>query len=610
MLMLVSLSAVAAHKDRSTRPSLGPICRCLLQPAPWEDESPEPSCPSGAPRVGPCSKLEMEQKGRERVHAAWRATVARRWAGAAVGSMDVKDMLQLPRLLRQMQQHLRVYLHPVLAGTTGPNLTWQAQRGYALERYFFARMSNSSLRERDRRRASLFYLPYSPAAVVDTTPNVSFGEKLQRGCDQGKLWSAHLNASGADAARTFWVSGRDAGRVMPSASAGGVLARSGAITINPDPTDHRLLCDLVPGAALSEEEFIRRSLEKQARRREASKHAFRPSRDVAAAPGVAPAWHWERAWDLGRTEPANRSVFVLFAGTLKGYAATSMRRANTSSTRGEMARMAPAFHRTAVLSGRDAKVGGRLGSHYEAGLASSVFCLMPRGHGVWSPRLVDAIMYGCIPAIIGDSYWLPLSCLLDWRDFSIFLPEAEPDRWPHLLAVALRRARPMHAALMRVRRHFVWANPDPRHEGGLGWGPAGPTDTVRLDEANATDDHFSMLLLEMCARASSPLHPHLSAPTPPTPSAQVPPPPSVRSIIQRQAHRNDERQHARRSKTAPPKSAEGAVPADLARGRPPGNALGRSLQVHSLQPADTGAQVVSPRKAPPRNAGAAVTRCC
>ena len=136
-------------------------------------------------------------------------------------------------------------------------------------------------------------------------------------------------------------------------------------------------------------------------------------------------------------------------------------------------RMQPKLSAAAKRVSKRVQIGPATPQYGER-LSESVFCFCPRGHGVWSPRMVDAIMHGCIPVILGDSYWLPLSCLLDWREFSLFLPETEPGRWPELLLAALPRAPQMHEAALRVRRHFVWRN--------------------------TTEDHFNMMLLEIFLR--------------------------------------------------------------------------------------------------------------
>jgi hypothetical protein len=60
-------------------------------------------------------------------------------------------------------------------------------------------------------------------------------------------------------------------------------------------------------------------------------------------------------------------------------------------------------------------------------LLTSRFCLHVRGTQVQSPRLLEILLFGCVPVIMADSYDLPLSDLLDWRAFSVRVPQAQPE---------------------------------------------------------------------------------------------------------------------------------------------------------------------------------------
>jgi hypothetical protein len=66
-------------------------------------------------------------------------------------------------------------------------------------------------------------------------------------------------------------------------------------------------------------------------------------------------------------------------------------------------------------------------------LSHTKFCLCPRGTQVWSPRLVGAIVYGCIPVIIANHYDLPLSRFFDWSTFSVQVDAAALIDNPQLL---------------------------------------------------------------------------------------------------------------------------------------------------------------------------------
>ena len=60
---------------------------------------------------------------------------------------------------------------------------------------------------------------------------------------------------------------------------------------------------------------------------------------------------------------------------------------------------------------------------YSENLRRSIFCLCPRGFAVWSPRVYESVLSGCIPVILADGMHLPFSFQnsgIDWRKFPSF----------------------------------------------------------------------------------------------------------------------------------------------------------------------------------------------
>ena len=98
-----------------------------------------------------------------------------------------------------------------------------------------------------------------------------------------------------------------------------------------------------------------------------------------------------------------------------------------------------------------------VGSHdtlwpYGETMQDSRFAAAPRGAGLDSYRLSELMQYGCIPVIISDGYVLPFASLLDWRKFSIAVPENAVATIPDILEaidVAAQHRMARHAA-------FVW----------------------------------------------------------------------------------------------------------------------------------------------------------
>lgn len=58
-------------------------------------------------------------------------------------------------------------------------------------------------------------------------------------------------------------------------------------------------------------------------------------------------------------------------------------------------------------------------------LKTSKFCLCPRGNEAWSPRLMDALWFGCIPVFIADHYCPPLLDVIQWETVSVTIPEKQ-----------------------------------------------------------------------------------------------------------------------------------------------------------------------------------------
>ena len=342
----------------------------------------------------------------------------------------------------------------VLTGDQTPALTDR------VDGCFHDRLFSSPVRERDPGRSNLFYLPLAPKGYYEFLSKIP-GKKHLSHEEKFRVveeYARHVvatarNTSAAEAAHRagaphFWVNSHDDGRGALTRAVGPWLADAIFVGNEGDPTSH--------GADPAKQE------------------AFRPSRDVVSAPGAAVVAAWRRAWHLGERPPATRSTLVFYAGT------------NSTKLRQRMFGMGSEWAAAASRLGLRAQlVAHHLNSsEYEASLSSSLFCLCPRGFGVWSPRLVDAVMHGCIPAVLADTYWLPLSCFLDWRRFSLFLPEGDPEAWTALLTAALPRAAAMHAELLRVRRHLIF------------WSHQAENKYLA-----SQDDHFEMLLLELYLRA-------------------------------------------------------------------------------------------------------------
>ncbi|PKA47852.1 putative glycosyltransferase [Apostasia shenzhenica] len=102
---------------------------------------------------------------------------------------------------------------------------------------------------------------------------------------------------------------------------------------------------------------------------------------------------------------------------------------------------------------------------YFSYMRRSRFCLCPSGYEVASPRVVEAIYSGCIPAIISEGYVLPFSDVLRWEEFSVTVAVADLPRLKEALAaVPKEEVRRLRAGVRAVRRHFVLNHPPERFD--------------------------------------------------------------------------------------------------------------------------------------------------
>ena len=84
-------------------------------------------------------------------------------------------------------------------------------------------------------------------------------------------------------------------------------------------------------------------------------------------------------------------------------------------------------------------------------LKTTKFCLCPRGNKAWSPRIMDALWFGCIPVLIADYYVPPLLGLINWDSIAITIPEAQVDSLKKLLmSVTNEQVRAMQLSIQEV----------------------------------------------------------------------------------------------------------------------------------------------------------------
>eukprot|EP00753_Platysulcus_tardus_P011418 PLAT3287.8.p1 GENE.PLAT3287.8~~PLAT3287.8.p1 ORF type:complete len:402 (+),score=69.10 PLAT3287.8:135-1340(+) len=85
-------------------------------------------------------------------------------------------------------------------------------------------------------------------------------------------------------------------------------------------------------------------------------------------------------------------------------------------------------------------------------LLDSTFVLAPRGNGLYSYRIVEALHAAAIPVVIASDYVLPFEDVLDWRSFAVLVSEAELERVPYIL----RSFTPAQVSALRTAGRAVY----------------------------------------------------------------------------------------------------------------------------------------------------------
>ena len=356
-------------------------------------------------------------------------------AGRRRTSLPSDALLQ--SLIERMHRQVRIVLYPHLPGTPlPPRPRSTANRGYGVESAWLDRLrewpqrtevasAGPSMCPSHGPPRCLFYVPFSGMGCRKAlwrsisrhdrsmAPCVAMMANVTRTL-QGGAKELLARRNGSD---HFWVSAHDAGK--------GLGANA----------DHRLLAN---------GHCVANSAEASAADKQEATQ-FEPTRDVASVPCVAPL--------PSDTPPPSteRPTLAFFAGTLRDGVRTRLADGIAAWRQGSAALAARPIQWLSSSMGKEG---------YWRALRESVFCLCPAGHTVWSPRLIEAILAGCIPVVLADRYVLPLGCFADWSTFAVLVPEAEATSVPQRLAAFSSAAiDAMQGSLLRVRRYFAYASP-------------------------------------------------------------------------------------------------------------------------------------------------------
>ncbi|XP_073301603.1 probable glycosyltransferase At3g07620 [Primulina huaijiensis] len=147
--------------------------------------------------------------------------------------------------------------------------------------------------------------------------------------------------------------------------------------------------------------------------------------------------------DLGGKPPSERHILAFFAGRMHGY----LRPILLSHWENKDPDM--------KISGKLDKVKGQMS--YSKYMKSSKYCISAKGYEAYTPRVVEAIFYECVPVIISDNYVPPFFETLNWESFAVFILEKDiPNLKKILLSIPEKRYIEMQQRVKQVQTHFLW----------------------------------------------------------------------------------------------------------------------------------------------------------
>ncbi|CAA0838375.1 Exostosin family protein [Striga hermonthica] len=142
--------------------------------------------------------------------------------------------------------------------------------------------------------------------------------------------------------------------------------------------------------------------------------------------------------DFGGPPPSKRKILAFFAGQMHGH-------------------VRPILLQHWENKDPDMKIFGRMRKGYTWHMKNSKYCICAKGYEVNSPRVVEAILYGCVPVIVSDNFVPPFFDVLKWESFAVFVRERDiPNLKGIIVSISYERYLVMQKRVEMVRRHFMW----------------------------------------------------------------------------------------------------------------------------------------------------------
>ncbi|CAA0810570.1 Exostosin family protein [Striga hermonthica] len=155
--------------------------------------------------------------------------------------------------------------------------------------------------------------------------------------------------------------------------------------------------------------------------------------------------------NLGGKPPSQRTILAFFGGKMHGY-------------------LRPILLQHWQNKDPDIKIFGKIHESssqnaYAQYMKSSKYCISAKGYEPYTPRVVEAIFYECVPVIISDNYVPPFFETLNWESFAVFVLERDiPNLKSILLSISDERYVEMQERVRRAQKHFLWHNTPVEHD--------------------------------------------------------------------------------------------------------------------------------------------------
>ncbi|MCO5563493.1 hypothetical protein L7F22_017136 [Adiantum nelumboides] len=109
-------------------------------------------------------------------------------------------------------------------------------------------------------------------------------------------------------------------------------------------------------------------------------------------------------------------------------------------------------------------------SHYQQEIQRSVFCLCPLGWAPWSPRIVESVIFGCIPVIIADKIALPYAHIINWPKISVTVPEKDVSKLGKILdKISRTNLSTIQENLWKIKHRQALLYSEPLSRGDATW---------------------------------------------------------------------------------------------------------------------------------------------